>query len=54
MQDRRHSMRDKVIYGGVAAIDERGANWDCVVRNITEYGANIEFNRSAKLPEEMR
>ena len=51
MQDRRQTTRDKVIYGGVAEIDERGATRDCVVRNISEHGANIEFSNVIKLPK---
>jgi hypothetical protein len=51
MLDRRHSARDKVIYGGVAEIDERGATRDCVVRNISENGASIEFSNVIKLPK---
>ena len=52
MQDRRHNTRDKVIYGGVAEIDERGATRDCIVRNISENGANIEFSNDFRLPKE--
>jgi hypothetical protein len=52
MLDRRQSVRDKVIYGGVAEIDERGATRDCVVRNISEKGANLEFSNVIKLPKE--
>jgi hypothetical protein len=44
MLERRENARDKVIYGGVAEIDERGVTRDCVVRNISEQGANIEFS----------
>jgi hypothetical protein len=51
MQDRRQSARDKVIYGGVAGIGERGATRDCVVRNISEQGAGIEFSNVIKLPK---
>ena len=54
MLDRRQSPRDKVLYGGVAEINERGSTTDCVVRNVSEAGACVEFNRAAKLPEEMR
>ena len=50
MPDRRQSVRDKVIYGGVAEIDERGVTRDCVVRNISENGANLEFSNVIKLP----
>jgi PilZ domain len=52
MPDRRQSVRDKVIYGGVAEIDERGVTRDCVVRNISESGANLEFSNVIKLPKE--
>ena len=51
MLDRRQSARDKVIYGGVAEIDERGTVRDCVVRNISEDGANIEFSNVIRLPK---
>jgi len=52
MLDRRQSPRDKVIYGGVAEIGERGATRDCVVRNISENGAHLEFSNVIKLPRE--
>jgi PilZ domain len=52
MLDRRQSPRDKVIYGGVAEIGERGATRDCVVRNISEKGAHLEFSNVIKLPRE--
>ena len=54
MLDRRRSVRDQVIFGGVAEINERGSTMDCVVRNISEGGACVEFDETAKLPEEMR
>jgi hypothetical protein len=50
MLDRRQSARDEMIYGGVAEIDERGTTADCVVRNISEQGASLEFSRAVKLP----
>ena len=52
MLDRRQNARDKVIYGGVAGIGEDGATRDCVVRNISEGGANVEFKSIVKLPRE--
>ena len=52
MLDRRQSARDKVIYGGVAEIDDTGATRDCVVRNISDKGARIEFSNVVKLPRE--
>jgi hypothetical protein len=52
MRDRRESVRDKVMYGGVAKIGERGATRDCIVRNISDRGATIEFSNVVKLPKE--
>ena len=50
MLDRRQSARDKVIYGGVAKTDDSGASRDCVVRNISETGASLEFSNDFRLP----
>ena len=52
MLDRRQSPRDKVIYGGTAEIGEHGASRDCVVRNISENGAHLEFSNDVRLPKE--
>jgi hypothetical protein len=52
MLDRRQSARDKVIYGGVAEIGKDNAKRDCVVRNISEKGARIEFDNVVNLPKE--
>ena len=52
MPDRRQNARDKVIYGGVAGIGEDGATRECVVRNISEHGASLEFSNVIKLPKE--
>jgi hypothetical protein len=52
MLDRRQSPRDKVIYGGLAEIGERGATRECIVRNISEKGARIEFSNVIKLPRQ--
>ena len=54
MLDRRQGPRDKVLYGGVAEINERGSTMDCVVRNIGESGACIELDQNVRLPEEMK
>jgi hypothetical protein len=51
MLDRRQSARDEVIYGGVAEIDVRGTTTNCVVRNISEQGASLEFSRAVRLPK---
>ncbi|NOJ42863.1 PilZ domain-containing protein [Bradyrhizobium australiense] len=52
MQERRESVRDKVIYGGVAEIGDRGATRECIVRNISDRGATIEFSNDVQLPKE--
>src|SRR3954451_2619422 len=52
MLDRRESARDKAMYGGVAEIDEHGATRGCIVRNISENGATIEFSNVVNLPKE--
>ena len=52
MQDRRESVRDKVMYGGVAEIGECGTTRECIVRNISDKGATIEFNDDFQLPKE--
>ena len=54
MQDRRHSVRDKVLLGGVAEINDSGSTMDCVVRNFSDRGACVELEASAKLPDEIR
>jgi len=53
MQDRRQSGRDKVLFGGVAEINERGSTMDCVVRNFSDHGACVEIDETAKLPEKL-
>jgi hypothetical protein len=52
MQDRRQTTRDKVLYGGVAETGEAGSARDCVVRNISDKGATIEFSNVVKFPKE--
>jgi hypothetical protein len=52
MLDRRQSVREKVLYGGVADIAERGATTNCVVRDISEQGACVEIDPTARLPEQ--
>ncbi len=52
MLDRREDARDKVFYGGIAEIGERGATRDCIVRNISEKGAHLEFGNVINLPKE--
>ena len=52
MLDRRQSPRDKVIFGGVAAIGDSGVKRDCVVRSLSDQGASIEFRNIIGLPKD--
>lgn len=52
MLDRRQSARDKVVYDGVAEIGEGDRTRECVVRNISDKGASVEFSNVVKLPRE--
>ena len=52
MHDRRESVRNKVMLGGIAEIGEPGTTRDCIVRNISDKGATIEFNNDFQLPKE--
>lgn len=52
MVERRQTPRDKVIYGGTAEIAENGASRECVVRNISENGAHLEFGNTIRLPKD--
>jgi hypothetical protein len=54
MQDRRQSVRDKVLYGGIAGASDSGRTTDCLVRNFSERGACVEFGSGARLPEEIK
>ncbi len=52
MRDRRESVREKVMYGGVAEIGDHGTTRECIVRNISDHGATIEFSNVDQLPRE--
>jgi hypothetical protein len=52
MHDRRESVRNKVMLGGVAEIGEHGTTQDCIVRNISDNGATIEFSNVVEIPRE--
>ncbi|MDB5653342.1 MAG: pilus assembly protein PilZ [Tardiphaga sp.] len=51
MDDRRKDMRDKVIFGGIAS-HEATPPRDCVVRDISDHGARLEFKSGARLPKD--
>ncbi|WP_024515606.1 PilZ domain-containing protein [Bradyrhizobium sp. Tv2a-2] len=52
MQDRRANARDKVLFGGRAAVDAR-SSMNCVVRNLSENGACVEVDGDARVPQEI-
>ena len=52
MRDRRESVRNKVMYGGVVEIGDSGTTRECIVRNISDHGASIEFSADDPLPKE--
>lgn len=52
MRERRESVRDKVMYGGVAEMGDVGTTRECIVRNISDKGASIEFANNFQLPRE--
>jgi len=54
MQDRRGHVRDKVLLGAVAEIKEIGSTVDCVIRNLSDNGACVEFKTSVNLPDQMK
>lgn len=53
MDERRAHKRDRVIYGATAALSPTGPRRDCVIRNISAGGANIQFGHIASLPDEL-
>jgi hypothetical protein len=53
MIERRESARDKVIYGGVADLGESGAARECIVRNISDTGASLEFSNVVQLKRDV-
>lgn len=52
MLDRRTDPRGRVIYGGTIATDAN-SKVDCVVRNLSGSGANVEFPNSARMPDQI-
>jgi hypothetical protein len=51
MIERRQSARSRVLYGGVVGYNHRQSTAECVIRNFSETGANVEFDDPAVLPD---
>ena len=50
MDERRKGPRDKVIFGAVASNEQKAR--ECVIRDISEQGARLEFRSGARLPKD--
>jgi|SRR5665213_295178 len=53
MSDRRRLFRNRVYYGGLIAFNARQSTLECVVRDFTPFGAKIELESLAFLPDEV-
>src|SRR4051812_39983548 len=53
MLDRRQRFRGRVYYGGAITFNERNSTMDCLVRNFSPFGAKVEFENTALLPDEI-
>ena len=49
--DRRLAPRLKTLLTGVLVFDENGTTMDCVVRNISAYGAKVVIADAFRLPD---
>ena len=53
MVERRQQSRSRVYYGGIVAFNARNSTLACVVRDFNSFGAKIEFENSALVPDEV-
>ena len=53
MLERRRQPRDRVYYGGIVAFNDRTSNIACIVRNFSMFGARIEFEGAALVPDKV-
>ena len=53
MHERRAAVRKRVIYGAVATIQSNGLNHNCVVKNLSDLGARIEFDQPTELNDDV-
>jgi hypothetical protein len=51
MLERRQFPRNRVYYGGMVAFNARNSTLACVVRNVSNRGAKIEFDNATMLPD---
>ena len=53
MLERRQQSRSRVYYGGTVAFNARNSTLACVVRNFSRFGAKIEFENAALVPDDV-
>jgi PilZ domain len=51
MTDRRQTFRNRVYYSGLIAFNDRKSTVGCVVRNFNAFGAMVELENPAILPD---
>ena len=53
MFEQRLQPRNRVYYGGMVSFNDRNSTLTCVVRNFNIFGAKIEFEGAALVPDEV-
>jgi len=53
MLDRRNEQRSRTYRGGQVAFNNRWSTMECLVRNLSEGGARIEFAEPAFIPDDL-
>jgi hypothetical protein len=51
MTERRQTFRNRVYYSGMLAFNDRKSTVACVVRNFNSFGAMVEFENPAIVPD---
>jgi len=53
MLERRHERRSRTYLGGQVAFNNRWSTMECLVRNLSEGGASLEFAEPSFLPDDL-
>lgn len=53
MHERRAAVRKRMIHGGAATIQSNGLDHNCVVKNLSDLGARIEFDQAIELDDDV-
>jgi hypothetical protein len=51
MIEKRLSIRNKTLYSGVIALNQRYSTMNCMVKNFTAHGAKLSIGNAMTLPE---